>query len=321
MPVQILTVTLLLLIGCATGSGPVVQQLLVDDGLLLASKPTPSPSTVTEQHLQQQEQQQQQQLTDEEILTKEALTDTTIDDHPPAGSDVSFPVETIEVVSYENDEEGSGLDQFKDQAEEVADHQQQQYALLKENVKKPFSVPFITDALSTQVRDCDRGAELDDLVRVVDIPSANLKNLKHRLVRNRLYDNTCTTPSCMVCPHGREGDCRVVGTVYPTTCSECKEEYIGKTGTPLRVSVKEHADGLNKCKVSTPLGEHRLRMDSGTAIGVEVTVLACESDIAARKTLEALWIAFKNPAINRKEERVAIIQKLAPFADLCGLHL
>ncbi|VDP17570.1 unnamed protein product [Heligmosomoides polygyrus] len=125
----------------------------------------------------------------------------------------------------------------------------------------------------------------------------------------------------MVCPHGREGDCRVVGTEYLITCSECKEEYIGKTGTPLWVRVKEHADGLNKCKVSTSLGEHRLRIHNGTAIGVEVTILARESGIAARKTLEALWIAFKNPAISRKEEREAVIQKLAPFADLCGLHL
>ncbi|VDO61796.1 unnamed protein product [Heligmosomoides polygyrus] len=44
----------------------------------------------------------------------------------------------------------------------------------------------------------------------------------------------------------------------------------------------------------------------GAAIGVAVTILAREVDIAARNTLEALWIAFKNPAINRKEERVAV---------------
>lgn len=48
--------------------------------------------------------------------------------------------------------------------------------------------------------------------------------------------------------------------------------------------------------------------------------MARESDIAAHKILEALWIAFKNPAINRKEEQVTVIQDLAPFADLLGLH-
>ncbi|VDO77528.1 unnamed protein product [Heligmosomoides polygyrus] len=50
-----------------------------------------------------------------------------------------------------------------------------------------------------------------------------------------------------------------------------------------------------------------------------IIILAREIDIAARKTLEALWIAFKNPTINRREERVALTHELAPFADLCGL--
>ncbi|VDP08640.1 unnamed protein product [Heligmosomoides polygyrus] len=102
-------------------------------------------------------------------------------------------------------------------------------------------------------------------------------NLKTQQVRNRLFDCACERPSCVVCPFGREGDCRVSGAVYLTTCIECKEEYIGDTG------------GLLWEKV----------------------------DIAARKALEALWIEFKNPAINRKEEWVAITQELASFFDLC----
>ncbi|VDP01209.1 unnamed protein product [Heligmosomoides polygyrus] len=68
-----------------------------------------------------------------------------------------------------------------------------------------------------------------------------------------------------------------------------------------------------------PLREHGLRSHTGAVVGVPVTILARKVDIAARKALEAPWIAFKNPAINRKEERVAVIQELAPFADLCGL--
>ncbi|VDO63911.1 unnamed protein product [Heligmosomoides polygyrus] len=56
----------------------------------------------------------------------------------------------------------------------------------------------------------------------------------------------------MVCPDGREGGCTVSGTMYLITCSQCNEEYIGETG---RVRVKQHVDGLDKCKVSTPLGD------------------------------------------------------------------
>ncbi|VDL82204.1 unnamed protein product [Nippostrongylus brasiliensis] len=50
-----------------------------------------------------------------------------------------------------------------------------------------------------------------------------------------------------------------------------------------------------------------------------VAILSRESEISARKTLEALWIAVRNPTINRKEERVEVTQELAAFADLCGL--
>ncbi|VDO22673.1 unnamed protein product [Heligmosomoides polygyrus] len=180
-----------------------------------------------------------------------------------------------------------------------------------------FSVPLITDALSSQVRDCVRKAEQDDHIRVIEIPPANLKA---QLVRNRLYDSACTTPSCMVCTYRREGDCSHV-TVYLIACSQCNEEYIGETGRPLWVRVEGNVDGQDKCKVSTPLGEHRLRSHSGAVVGIAVTILARELDIAARKTLEALWIAFKNPVINRREERVAVTQEMAPFADSAGLTL
>ncbi|VDP08889.1 unnamed protein product [Heligmosomoides polygyrus] len=108
----------------------------------------------------------------------------------------------------------------------------------------------------------------------------------------------------MICPYSREDGCRVFRTVYLITCAECKEEHIGETGRPLWVRVKGHTDGLNKCKVSTPLGEHRLQNNNGRAIGVTATILAREPDIEAQKTLVALWIAFKNPAINRKEKRL-----------------
>ncbi|VDO89127.1 unnamed protein product [Heligmosomoides polygyrus] len=102
---------------------------------------------------------------------------------------------------------------------------------------------------------------------------------------------------------------RVSGTVYLITCIECEEEYIGDTARSLGVREKEHVDGLNRCKVATPLWEHRLRSHSGAVIGVAVTTLARQVDIAAHKALEAL---------NRKEERVAVNQKLDPFANLCG---
>ncbi|VDO85221.1 unnamed protein product [Heligmosomoides polygyrus] len=77
---------------------------------------------------------------------------------------------------------------------------------------------------------------------------------------------------------------------------------------------------LRRCDTSGPLGEHRLRGHNGAGVGVEVTILAREFEIQARQTLEALWTAASNPTINRKEERVAVIQELAQYVDLRGLE-
>lgn len=64
-------------------------------------------------------------------------------------------------------------------------------------------------------------------------------------------------------------------------------------------------------------GEHISH--GGALVRVAVTILAHKLDIAERKTLEALWIAFKNPVINIKEERVALTQDLTLLLTFVGL--
>ncbi|VDP04191.1 unnamed protein product [Heligmosomoides polygyrus] len=110
----------------------------------------------------------------------------------------------------------------------------------------------------------------------------------------------------------------VSGVVYLIKCTGCNG--IGETGRPLEERVKEHLGMLRRCDIAGPLGEHRLRCHNGVGIDVAVTILAREFEISGRKTLEALWIAARNPTINRKEERAAVIQELAPYVDLCGLE-
>ncbi|WKX90074.1 hypothetical protein Q1695_009146 [Nippostrongylus brasiliensis] len=178
-----------------------------------------------------------------------------------------------------------------------------------------FKVPFASDEVGTEIRNCVRKAGLDNMIRVVEVPPSNLKA---RLVRNRLYDSVCRTRQCIVCPNGKEGDCMVAGVVYLIKCTVCNGEYIGETGRPLGERVKEPLGTLRRCDISEPLGEHRLRCHEGAMVEVAVAILSRESEISARKTLEALWIAVRNPTINRKEER-EVTQELAAFADLCGL--
>ena len=153
------------------------------------------------------------------------------------------------------------------------------------------------------------------MVRVVDVPPATLKQ---RLVRNRAYDRLCETPGCVICPFGREGDCMTSGAVYLITCQSCGDTYVGETGRPLCIRIKEHMDGLNKSKISTPLGMHRSLKHDNAEIQIGVTILSHESEILARKTLEAFWIAAKKPKINRKDECIAITKELAPYQCLWG---
>ncbi|KAK6761288.1 hypothetical protein RB195_022374 [Necator americanus] len=80
--------------------------------------------------------------------------------------------------------------------------------IVEQTRKIPFCLPFISDDMSNAVRASLRQAGLQDPVRIVDIPSANLKQ---QLVRIRDYDRLYETPNCIVCPNGRQGDCVVSG--------------------------------------------------------------------------------------------------------------
>ncbi|KAK6751288.1 hypothetical protein RB195_002958 [Necator americanus] len=184
-----------------------------------------------------------------------------------------------------------------------------------QTTKIPFCLPFISDDMSKAVRASLRQADLQDSVRTVDIPPVNLKQ---QLVRNRAYDRLCETPNSIVCPNGRQGDCVVPGVIYLITCQLCGAEYIGETGRSLCIRVKEHLDGLVKSKTSSPLGAHRRQCHDNTPFKIAVTILARESDVLARKTLEAFYITAKSPIMNRKEECIAVTNELAPYQDLCG---
>ena len=106
--------------------------------------------------------------------------------------------------------------------------------------------------------------------------------------------------------------------IYLVTCQLCGSEYVGETGRPLCVRVKEHLDGMRRSRVQTPLGAHRMQYHRDAEFEVSVSILAQESEISARKTIEAFWIIASDPKMNKKDECVAITSELAPFRDLCN---
>ncbi|EYC27399.1 hypothetical protein Y032_0009g702 [Ancylostoma ceylanicum] len=76
--------------------------------------------------------------------------------------------------------------------------------------KLPLCLPFISDEVSAAIQKCIFWAELQNDVVLVSIPNDNIRK---QLVRNRLYDRQCVSEHCIVCPHGREGDCAMIGVI------------------------------------------------------------------------------------------------------------
>ncbi|EYC01274.1 hypothetical protein Y032_0108g17 [Ancylostoma ceylanicum] len=126
--------------------------------------------------------------------------------------------------------------------------------------KIPFCLPFISNEVSTAIRQCLRRAAVDKYGSVVEIPpNIHLTN-------------------------------------------SCGEEYVGETARPLCARIKEHPDGKEKSRPTTPLGAHRRPRHDGVNFEVTVKILAREPQTSARKTLEALWIHTKSSKMSRKEE-------------------
>ena len=192
-------------------------------------------------------------------------------------------------------------------------HQSNSITREEESSKIPLCIPFVCEELSSGIRNCVRRAGLESYLRVVDIPPLNLR---HRLVRNRAFDNPCDVDDCAICSLMVRGNCMGSGVIYLIRCQICSEEYIGETGRPLRLRIKEHLDGLRRSLISTPLGTHRRMCHNNEEFAVTVNILAHEAEIAARKTLEAFWILARNPKMNKKDECIAITNELAPFLEL-----
>ena len=182
--------------------------------------------------------------------------------------------------------------------------------------KTPLLLPFISDKVSAAIQQCLIRADLADSVVLVTIQK---NNLKRQLVRNRLYDRRCTMENCVICPHGREGDCAQAGVIYQIQCSICGDVYIGETGRVLGIRMKEHLACKRRSTPLSPLGKHRVEKHDGEDFNVICKVLAREDDIGSRKALEAFWIRARSPAMNNRNECMAISADFLPFIPLCGL--
>ena len=89
------------------------------------------------------------------------------------------------------------------------------------------------------------------------------------------------------------------GTVYKIDCS-CKKSYIGETGRPLDVRVKEHKVSTMKCDQRSAISEHLSNNPNHTVEWNNVQKLSVNNqDNEKRKLLEAIYIKRLKPELNR----------------------
>lgn len=91
-----------------------------------------------------------------------------------------------------------------------------------------------------------------------------------------------------------------------------------RTARPLLVRIKKHIDGMKQTTEFTAWGSHRIQKHNGGIFEVNVEVVAQESRLCARKTLENLWIQVTDPRMNRSKECIAITRKLQPYMILAS---
>ena len=99
----------------------------------------------------------------------------------------------------------------------------------------------------------------------------------------------------------------------------CNATYIGETGRLLGIRIKEHLAGKRRGNVSTPLGKHKVEVHHDSDYEVKCVILAHETEITARKALEAAWICTKDPPMNNRNECPSMTNELLPFLSLCEL--
>lgn len=93
--------------------------------------------------------------------------------------------------------------------------------------------PFTSVKVSAPIRQCLIQAQPQDgvLLNISD------DNIGQQLVRNKLYDKTCVSRNCIVCPNGEIVDFAKPGVVDQI---ECSAGHADETGRFLSVIINQH---------------------------------------------------------------------------------
>ena len=176
-----------------------------------------------------------------------------------------------------------------------------------------FQIPFVSDRFTSAVLKIVRSTNLPINLVVMPPPS-----LRQKLVSSRVYDKRCVARDCIICPTNKPGACARTGCVYRLLC-ECGESYVGESGRPLHIRIREHMRSFNRpllrSYVDMPMACHRKErhpdsMANNVIPAVQVIILANSNSTVRRRVLEATHIQLINPSINKRDELVEALRYL-----------
>ena len=140
-------------------------------------------------------------------------------------------------------------------------------------------------------------------VRVVEKAGLTVKKV---LQRSDPYEKKkCERDDCMVCSHGRPGQCRIRGCGYELMCKDDRRKYRGQTGRSLYVRLGEEIRNWEKKEEKSPLWRHSQLFHQGGYFEIEVKVNDKSfGKPSKRKITESVMIEQldENETMNNKQE-------------------
>ena len=120
-------------------------------------------------------------------------------------------------------------------------------------------------------------------MKVVEKAGSTMKSVLQR--SDPYMDKRCNRESCVVCTHGKIGECWTRGCVYQLKCKEDDRKYRGQTGRSLYERTKEEMRDWNNQEEGHPLWKHSQLYHEGERFEVDIKVMSKDYGKASRRLI------------------------------------
>ena len=170
---------------------------------------------------------------------------------------------------------------------------------------KHHSVMFVQPTENSQLKKMVQVAARKNGIKVKVVERAG-QTVKKVLQRSNPFGRiVCGRDTCMVCRHGKPGECRERGCVYELICREDERKYRGQTSRSVGARFVEEMRDWENQESHSPLWRHSELYHGGQEFEVGVKVIKnCFGKPSRRMISEAVMIEQlrNNETMNSKRE-------------------